>query len=193
MSQHTALIHATTQLFDQSFLPVLATDNKTDGYYKIIYANEAFCEVTGYRQDELVGQSPSMLQGKRSNQRTLRLLGEALEQGEGFTGISFNYRKDKTVYPVRWTITPFKDAGDQIVGFVSVQRDLTYAWKILNSLTGENKALKRELESLKQAHGTAAPINTEDQEDTASLWDDELDEQNIPESGSENTKCITAQ
>ncbi|WP_164084723.1 PAS domain-containing protein [Alteromonas flava] len=157
MTSLKQLIHFASQVFDEYLLPVIATDNKTDGYYKIIYVNIAFCQITGYSPSELLGKSPSILQGERSNQRTLRLLEESLLKGNGFSGVSFNYRKNNEAYPVRWNITPFKDDDGIVLGFLSVQRDLSGAWNLLNKLTKENKALKRELNALKSSDKHASP------------------------------------
>ncbi|WP_169726083.1 PAS domain-containing protein [Aestuariibacter salexigens] len=156
------LVTFAKELFDESFLPVIATDNKAEGFYKTVYVNPAFCHITGFSEDELLGQSPSILQGPRSNPRTLRQLAKSLQKGEGFTGVSFNYRKDKTTYPVRWNITPFKNDANQVIGFFSVQRDLSHAWAILNNLTKENKALKKKMARLEANSLSSVSKNSSD-------------------------------
>jgi PAS domain-containing protein len=52
---------------------------------EIVYANRAFCQLTGYRVEELVGRSPRILQGPKTDPNVLRSLracaSRRLEQG----------------------------------------------------------------------------------------------------------------
>ena len=48
---------------EESFNSVMITEAGPG--YPIIYVNPACCELTGYGPDELIGKSPSLLQGPR--------------------------------------------------------------------------------------------------------------------------------
>ena len=88
----------------------------------IVYANPAFCRLTGYEREELIGNSPRVLQGPRTDRFVLRRLRAALDLRELFMGSTINYRKDGTTYTVEWSVTPVRDVNEGKDYFVSIQR-----------------------------------------------------------------------
>lgn len=110
----------------QSFNAVLITDaNLADGGPRIEYCNPAFCEMTGYTEAELLGQSPRILQGPDTDPAVLQRLRLCLQEGRYFQGVAVNYRKDGTPYHVEWNISPMRDGAGNICHFVSVQQNIT--------------------------------------------------------------------
>jgi putative two-component system response regulator len=91
----------------------------------ITYVNPAMTRLTGYSAEELVGETPRILQGPETDRDVLDRLRESLERGEAFTGETVNYRKDGSAYVVRWTLTPVTDEDGEVRRFVGVQRDVT--------------------------------------------------------------------
>ncbi|MGM0594637.1 MAG: sensor domain-containing diguanylate cyclase [Pseudomonadota bacterium] len=111
---------------EQSYNAVLITDAELDAGPHIIYVNPAFCEMTGYRREELLGETPQILQGPRTDREMLSRLRRNLEQGKAFQGQTVNYRKDGKPYQVQWQITPLDaDGSGQTTHYVSVQQDVT--------------------------------------------------------------------
>jgi diguanylate cyclase (GGDEF)-like protein/PAS domain S-box-containing protein len=92
---------------------------------EIVYANPAFCRMTGYSEDELIGRTPRILQGPRTGRALLDRLREALAHGQPFSARTVNYRKDGTPYDVEWSISPVRGPGGRVTHYVSVQRDVT--------------------------------------------------------------------
>ncbi|MDJ0667365.1 MAG: PAS domain-containing protein, partial [Desulfobacterales bacterium] len=76
----------------ESFNGVLITESGPG--YPIVYANAAFSEMTGYAPDEVIGLSPAILQGPKTNQEVIERLSRDLEEGQMFHGRAINYRKD---------------------------------------------------------------------------------------------------
>ncbi len=110
----------------QSFNAVLITDaNLADGGPRIEYCNPAFCDMTGYTQAELLGQSPRVLQGPDTDPVVLQRLRQCLLEGRYFQGATVNYRKDGTPYHVEWNISPVRDEAGHVCRFVSVQQNIT--------------------------------------------------------------------
>jgi PAS domain S-box-containing protein len=99
------------------------------GEEKIIFVNNAFEEITQYSKEEVYGKSPSFLQGSETDYDVIRDLKEKLSNGERFEGETFNYKKDGSVYRVRWSIDPIYNDEGEITHFVSVQRDVTEEWE----------------------------------------------------------------
>ncbi|WP_212747632.1 sensor histidine kinase [Fodinibius saliphilus] len=109
---------------------VVVTDApETIGEEKIVFVNSAFEKVTQYSKEEILGKSPTILQGPKTNQETIKDLVEKVSNGEHFEGETFNYKKDGSTYRVRWSIDPIRDDEGEITHFVSVQRDVTKEWE----------------------------------------------------------------
>ncbi|EMN13216.1 PAS domain S-box protein [Leptospira borgpetersenii str. Brem 307] len=102
---------------------------------KIIFANPAFCKMTGYLKDELIGQTPRILQGPLTNRKTMRDLKRSLTQGKDFSGETINYKKDGSSYNVEWHISAIQDSSGKILCFISIQRDITEKVKKGESVT----------------------------------------------------------
>lgn len=112
--------------FDQSYSSIVVTDSSfDDGGPWIVYVNDAFCTMTGYDEDELIGQNPRILQGEDTDRDVIDSLKQALQAGIFWEGQAVNYRKDGTPYQVRWNISPVSDDDGEIDFFVSVQHDIT--------------------------------------------------------------------
>jgi PAS domain S-box-containing protein len=92
---------------------------------RIVYANSAFEEMTGYDRKEIVGKTPRILQGPDTDRKTLDSLRAALEAGQRWSGETVNYRKDGSTYAVEWNVAPVLDGDGTISHWVSVQRDVT--------------------------------------------------------------------
>ncbi|MFN0085609.1 MAG: PAS domain S-box protein [Blastocatellia bacterium] len=92
---------------------------------EILSVNPAFCAMTGYSEDELIGATPRLLQGEKTSREFLDRMREQLRGGEGFSGETINYRKDGTEYSVDWQITPVRDLSGEITHFISIQRNIS--------------------------------------------------------------------
>jgi PAS domain S-box-containing protein len=96
----------------------------------IVFVNPALSRMTGYAAQELIGKTPRILQGPKTNRRTLQKIREHLARGESFSGEMVNYRKDGSEYVVEWHISPIRNRDHGITHFVSVQHDVTARRKI---------------------------------------------------------------
>ncbi len=95
----------------------------------IVFVNKAFENVTQYSREEVLGKTPSFLQGPETDRDVIDDLVEKLSNGNRFEGETFNYKKDGTKYRVSWSIDPIRDEKDEITHFVAVQRDITDEWE----------------------------------------------------------------
>lgn len=117
---------------------------------RIIYVNEAFTRLTGYSYDEVIGRSPRILQGAKTDRQELNRIRLALEQGKPFVGELLNYTKSGKELWIDINIAPIIDIHGRIIQFVAVQRDITERRqaqvdreKLINELTGSNEELER--------------------------------------------------
>lgn len=111
----------------------------TDADVKIQYVNPAFEYITGYMRDEALGRNPNMLQGERQEEEFYRAMWSALRQGDVWHGVVTDKKKSGDLFQSENTIAPIHDALGDIVGYVSVQRDIT-----------ERVQHERELEAIAQ-------------------------------------------
>lgn len=92
---------------------------------RIVYANDGFCEMTGYSKEELIGQTPRILQGPKTDSEVLNDLKNCLKEGKSFFGQTVNYRKDGSEFINQWDIHPLTDKDGNITHWVSYQHDIT--------------------------------------------------------------------
>ena len=107
--------------FLESFNGIMITS--ADSGYPILYVNPAFCNMTGYGPQELVGKSPDILQGDDTDPGVLKRLQEEISRGEVFHGRAINYRKDGTPFMMDWKIVPIRSAGDEITHYLAIQQN----------------------------------------------------------------------
>lgn len=89
---------------------------------EIIYVNDAFTELTGHSAETVVGETPGVLQGPKTEQEVLDRLGRTLDAGEVFHGKTINYRKDGSEFMMEWKVIPV-EMEKSANYYVAVQRE----------------------------------------------------------------------
>lgn len=108
---------------DLSFDSVMVTEPTDEpGASRIVFVNRKFTELTGYGADEVVGETPGMLQGARTEPEVIERLADDLRRGRTFHGQTINYRKDGTPFEIEWKVTPVLDDAGNATHYVAVQR-----------------------------------------------------------------------
>ncbi len=97
----------------------------TDIAGTILWVNEAFSELTGYRRDEALGKNPRILRSGVQTEAFYRQLWETITAGGVWRGELLNRRKDGSLYLEEMTITPVRGAKGSIEHFVAVKQDTT--------------------------------------------------------------------
>lgn len=92
---------------------------------RIIYANEAFCRMTGYSTRELYESQVPLTAGPETDKAALARLGEALERCEPYRGEMLLYRKDGSTFWTESTLMPMRDEEGRLTHWVSVTREVT--------------------------------------------------------------------
>ena len=92
---------------------------------KIVYVNGSFARMTGYSSEELVGETPRILQGPGTERPRLDEIRTALESQDSVRVELLNYRKDGTEFWVELDVSPITGDDGQHTYWLAVQRDVT--------------------------------------------------------------------
>lgn len=130
------------QILAHSHHAIVITDADRSAGYRIMYGNKVFCRHTGYELSELIGRSPAMLQGPKSNYEVIKRISPELEACGFFYGSSVNYRKDGSVYPVEWNISAVRNARGEVTHYLSMQKDLSHLQHLAQQISHSNEVFK---------------------------------------------------
>jgi PAS domain S-box-containing protein len=92
---------------------------------RIIYVNEAFTQITGYSPEEVLGKTPRILQGTKTDRAELDKIRSALSRWESVTVEVINYRKNGSEYWNEFSIVPVADRTGWYTHWIAIQRDTT--------------------------------------------------------------------
>ena len=96
-----------------------------DKEMRIIYANPAFYQLTGYSPKEVLGKNYSFLHRDDNDQAGIVEIRRALQEQRGCTVELRNYRKDGTMFWNELTIAPLYNELGELTHYVVMQRDVT--------------------------------------------------------------------
>lgn len=136
----------------QDVIIITETDPLDPPGPKIVYVNDAVQAMTGYRPEEILGQTPRIFQGPDTDKAALGRIRRALERRDSVKEVLVNYCKDGVPF---WNEIEISPISASLIGgrsyFASVQRDVTQTMHREASLRhsqGELRQLSRARESL---------------------------------------------
>jgi PAS domain S-box-containing protein len=111
---------------EQATESIMVTDAQLDEPGpRIVFVNPAFTKITGFSSQEVLGKSPRILQGARTDKAVLRRLRQKLQKGEVVECETINYRKNQEEFFMQWQTAPICAPGGEITHFVAIQHDVT--------------------------------------------------------------------
>ncbi|MFB4391695.1 MULTISPECIES: phosphodiesterase DibA [unclassified Pseudomonas] len=108
-------------VFDCTLEGVLVTDR--DGL--IVHVNRAFMRITGYQQDEVLGQRPNTFKSGRHGASFYQQIYAALDNQGEWSGEIWNRRKNGEIYPQWQTIRSIRDEQGELSHYVAVFSDIS--------------------------------------------------------------------
>lgn len=112
------------QILDTTVTGITLSDPDLDDN-PIVYANEAFEEITGYRREEILGRNCRFLQGDDREQPEIDRIRDAVRERQAVTVTLRNYRRDGTLFHNRFSVRPLFDRHGALIYFLGVQHDVT--------------------------------------------------------------------
>jgi len=97
----------------------------TDPAGNITFANDRFCEISGYSREELLGRNHRILKSGLHDSAFYREMWNTLSAGRIWHGDLCNRTRDGGHYWVRATITPFLDQHGRLQEYVAIRTDIT--------------------------------------------------------------------
>jgi len=97
----------------------------TDSHANIQRVNRAFEEITGYRQEEVLGMNPRLMSSGRHDAAFYHTMWERLTQDGAWAGEIWDRRKSGEIYPKWMTITAVKDGQGKVSNYVAIFSDIT--------------------------------------------------------------------
>jgi PAS domain S-box-containing protein len=98
----------------------------TDLNRRIVWANEGFERISGYRIEEALGRSPGeLLQCSRTDPAAIAAIRAACAAGRPIRTELLNRSKNGTEYWIDLNIQPQRDAAGVLTGFVAIESDIT--------------------------------------------------------------------
>lgn len=97
----------------------------TNRHNKIIEVNNAFCEISGYSMDELIGQPPSFNQSGQHDSGFYKQMWDGLLTEGNWRGQITNRRKDGSLYTCLMSITVIKGEQGQPLYYAAIYSDIS--------------------------------------------------------------------
>lgn len=104
--------------------------SKTDSRGIITYVNKPFCEVSLYKEEELLGKSHNITRSPHVNKEVYRELWETIKNKKIWRGMIENSAKDGSSYFVDTTIVPILGASGEVLEYISIRTDITAEVKL---------------------------------------------------------------
>lgn len=112
----------------QEYNDILDTNiiaSQTDLNGIITHASKAFCDISGYTKEELIGQKHNIVQYEDMPSEIYAELWKTIMSKKAWDGELKNRKKDGSAYWVKAHITPRYDEEGVVTGFTAIRHDIT--------------------------------------------------------------------
>ena len=97
----------------------------TDVQGKMVYANPAFINVSGYSKEELIGKNPSIFGSGKHSRKFWARMWNTINAGKPWVGEVENRKKGGEPFFTQVLVSPIIDQEGKVSAFFGIHRDLT--------------------------------------------------------------------
>jgi len=115
---------------------------------ELLYVNQAFTRITGYDLTEVLGRTPRLLQGPKTDRSQLDKIRTALQEQKPVQVELLNYRKDGSEFWVELNIVPISNKEGRVTHWVALQREITERKQAEAALVASKQQISKILESI---------------------------------------------
>lgn len=145
--------------YNESLLRATCLISKADTKGIITYVNDKFCEISGYTEEELIGQDHKILNSGAHNKKFWQKMYETcLKDRKIWQDTITNAKKNGELYHVQSWIQATFDHEDKFTGYISVRQDVTELINKQLELDKKNTYLEHAAKILR--HDMHSGINT---------------------------------
>ncbi len=137
----------------------------TDATGKVTWANPSFYRITGYTEEEIIGNSTRILKSGAHEDAFYREMWDTIVSGKVWQGQIINRYKDGSLHHEFTTITPVLNNSGKVAFFVAIKQDVTDQKKQEQEILESHDALQESLLAKSQllasvGHELRAPLNS---------------------------------
>ena len=92
---------------------------------RIIYVNEAFTRMTGYEPEDVIGLTPRILQGAKTDKDQMRQLKASMKKWQAHELTTINYKKNGEEFWVNFSVCPVQNESGRYTHWIAIERDIT--------------------------------------------------------------------
>lgn len=116
--------------------------SKTDVNGIITFVNDEFCKISGYTQDELIGQNHNIVRHPDVPASTFKQLWQTILQKKTYKSTVKNRAKDGSTFYVNTTVFPILDEQGEIEEFIAIRYDVTEGVRLSEALIAKDEELE---------------------------------------------------
>ncbi len=133
-----------TRAMDAANVGVVITD-VTQEENPAIYANDKFCDLTGYDLERVLGSNTAFLHGDATSSEAMATLQDAVAAGESASVEVRSYRRSGRPFWNAIRMTPVESTSGEIIRYIEFHRDITERKREQRLLDVMNRVLRHNL------------------------------------------------
>lgn len=123
---------------------------------KIVYVNAALLKMTGYEESEIIGRTPRILHGPKTDRDQVKYLRQCFDKLQVCEIEVINYKKNGDEFWIHMAMAPVADNDGVFTHFVAIGRDVTEQVNNIQSIKDQNVQLRNI--AWVQSHGVRGPL-----------------------------------
>ena len=99
--------------------------SKTDTNGIITFVNDEFCNISGYKKEELIGKNHNIIRDPSVSKSLFKLLWDTIQSKKTYKATVKNKAKNGSTFYVNTTVTPILNKKNEIEEYIAIRYDVT--------------------------------------------------------------------